>query len=309
VNLPGNMAISLKQKKTNLERRARITGATRDYFKAHGFLEVETPVRMQAPLPEQYIDAVPADSQYLATSPEPHMKQMLAAGYSATFQLARCFRRNESGRLHNPEFTMLEWYRAEADYLDLLDDARGLLTAVCAAVGCSDGIPRNGSTIRIDEAWDRISVDEAFQNRAQWTLEAEPDAFDFDRIMVETIEPGLGIERPAVLYDYPSVFSPMSKKKAGNPARAERLELYIDGIELANGCTEKTDVTEQIAALHHEQNARAKMNKDVYPWPEAFVAALPDMPESAGMALGIDRLVMLLCDADELADVLAFPER
>ena len=303
------MPISLEQKKSNLERRARIMGATRAYFTGRGFLEVETPVRMHAPLPELHIDAVRAESMYLATSPEPHMKQLLAAGYTEIFQLARCFRKKESGRLHNPEFTMLEWYRAGANYFDLLEDARGLLKAVCAAAGCPHGISRNGRMIRVDEDWDRIAVDDAFLNGVNWQLEAEPDAFEFDRIMVETIEPGLGKDRPAVLYDYPSIFSPMSKKKAGNPMRAERLELYIDGIELANGCTEKIDAAQQIEALRLEQDGRAALEKDVYPWPEAFVAALPDMPDSAGMALGMDRLVMLLCDSDEIVDVLAFPER
>jgi lysyl-tRNA synthetase class 2 len=301
--------ISLEQKKSNLERRARVLGAARNYFVSQGFLEVETPVRMTAPLPERHIDAVQSEDRYLATSPEPHMKRLLAAGYTRIFQVSRCFRKGEAGHCHNPEFSMIEWYRAGAAYFDLVADARELFTAVCCALGIRDSFEYRGRTIQFGGDWDCIPVDTAFLALADWKLEPSPDQFEFDRVMVEKIEPVLGRDRPAVLYDYPAAFSPMAKKKDDNPMRAERLELYIAGIELANGCTENIHAEDQCAALREEQEIRRRLGKNVYPWPASFADALPFMPSCAGMALGFDRLVMLLCGADTIEDVIAFSER
>jgi lysyl-tRNA synthetase class 2 len=301
--------ISLEQKKSNLERRARILGAARNYFVAQGFLEVETPVRMSAPLPERHIDAVHSEDRYLATSPEPHMKRLLAAGYNRIFQISRCFRKGETGRCHNPEFTMIEWYRSDEGYFSLVDDARGLLAAACNAVYGRDCFVYQGHTVQFGGEWEIMTVDDAFMAFAEWQLDPDPDEFDFDRVMVEKIEPSLGRDRPAVLYSYPAAFSPMAKKRDDDPTRAERLELYIAGLELANGCSENVCADDQLSALHDEQKARRTLGKDVYPWPVAFADALPGMPRCAGMALGIDRLVMLLCDTDNIEDVMAFSER
>jgi len=299
---------AVQRKRANLERRAELLRAVRSFFAARGFLEVETPVRLRAPLPERHIDAVPADHLWLATSAEPHMEQLLAAGCDRIVQISKCFRRGELGARHHPEFTMLEWYRAQADYRTLADDARALLCAVSAAVCGATTVVYQRSQIDLTAPWEWLSVDEAYRRYAGWHLEDRPEAFAFDCAMAQSIEPRLGVGRPTVLYDYPACFCPMAEPLAGNAARAARLEIYLAGLELANGCSERRDADAQRQALRDEQAARQAMGKDVYPWPDAFAAALERMPAAAGMALGLDRLAMLLCDAASIEDVIAFCE-
>jgi lysyl-tRNA synthetase class 2 len=291
-----------------LARRAAIVRAVRAFFEAEAFLEVQTPMRLRAPLPERHIDAVPADGMYLATSPEPHMKRLLAAGHPRIVQLSPCFRKGERGARHLPEFTMLEWYRAEADYLKLITDAQALLRAVCQAVCGSSQIVYQGTCVNIAAPWEFLTVDDAYQRHADWRLASAPDAFRFDCAMARTIEPHLGLGQPTVLHQYPLCFCPMAAPLADRPDRAARCEIYVAGLELANGCTERRDPAAQTAALRDEQAARRATQHDVYPWPDAFVAALPALPPCAGMALGLDRLVMLLCDAPRIEDVVAFVE-
>jgi len=291
-----------------LVRRAQAVQAVRAFFCARDVLEVETPVRMRAPLPERYIDAVPSGDAFLATSPEPHMKRLLAAGYQRIFQISKCFRHGERGRLHHPEFTMLEWYRAGADCAVLIDDVRALLQHVCRAVHGTEHFVFRGVKIALDAPWEMLSVDEAFARYAGRALEDTPDQAWFEETLVAKVEPQLGREAPAVLHGYPAAFCPMARTLAGAPHRAERCEVYIAGIELANGCAEETDAARQAAALRAEQALRAARGAEVYPWPDDFIAALPHLPPCAGMALGIDRLVMLLCDAACVADVIAFCE-
>jgi len=300
--------MTLPDKASFLARRAAIFRALRAFFDDQAFLEVQTPVRLCAPLPERHIDAVPAAGMFLATSPEPHMKRLLAAGYPRIYQMAPCFRHGERGARHNPEFTMLEWYRAGADYLQLATDARALLCAVCHAVLGTTEIVYQGARVDVAAAWEFLSVDAAYQREADWILEAEPDPFRFDCAMARQIEPRLGFERPTVLHDYPSCFCPMAEPLTGTPHRAARLEIYLAGLELANGCSERRDPAAQVRALRDEQAARLAQHKEVYPWPAEFVAALPAMPPSAGIALGLDRLVMLLCDTPRIDDVIAFLE-
>ena len=300
--------MTLPDKAPFLARRAAIFRAARAFFDDHAFLEVHTPVRLRAPLPERHIDAVPAGGMYLATSPEPHMKRLLAAGYPRIYQIAPCFRHGERGARHNPEFTMLEWYRAGADYLQLAVDARALLGAVCRAVLGTTTIVYQGARVDVAAAWEFLTVDAAYQREAGWTLEADPDPFRCDCAMARQIEPRLGFGQPTVLHDYPSSFCPMAEPLAGTPQRAARLEIYLAGVELANGCSERHDPRAQARALRDEQAARQALHKEVYPWPAEFVAALPAMPPSAGMALGLDRLVMLLCDTPRIDEVIAFVE-
>ena len=291
-----------------LEQRARILGAVRSFFASADFLDVETPVRVRAPLPERHIDAIPCGTHWLATSPEPHMKRLLAAGCHRIFQIAKCFRAGESGRLHNPEFSMLEWYRAHAGMQALVDDAKALLSSVCRAVLGSDTFAFHGHSISLGGAWEMLSVDEAFARHANWKLEQCPAADAFDSVLVEKIEPRLGFGTPTVLHGYPACFSPMALPQSSCPSRADRFEIYIAGIELANGCAELVDRTVLEANLHAERDARTAMGKEPYDWPEDFAAALEHMPPSAGAALGLDRLVMLLCDAQRIEDVVAFVE-
>ncbi len=292
-------------KTENLKCRADIISAVRSFFKSENFLEVETPLLVDAPLPEKFIDAVKSGNQYLVTSPEVYMKRLISKKAPRIFQISKCFRAGEVGKLHNQEFSMLEWYRTDADYFDLIADAQNLFKFVAEKIGFKDSFIYRNEKINFD-LFKKISVDEAFLKFADKKLDAEPDDFEFDSLLVEKIEPKLGSGKPTVLYDYPSVFCPMSKPKENNPDRAERLEIYVAGIELANGCTERTNYENQIKSLRDECEARKKMDKEVYPWPEDFLEAFKKMPECAGMALGIDRLVMLFTNATDIKDVIAF---
>ena len=298
----------LKQKKANLACRARILRAVRTYFEQQGYLEVETPVRMRAPLPERHIDAIGTEGLYLATSPEPHMKRMLSVEFPKIFQITKCFRAGESGRKHHPEFSMLEWYRVGAECADLVGELRQLIKAVTEAAGNGPTIRYGECTVQTDSEWEILTIDEAYRRYAGIELGENPDEYEFDRIMVEQIEPQLGLERPAIVYQYPAVFSPMARPNRERPSRAERLELYIAGLELANGCAENTDYEAQTKALREEQEARRELGKEEYPWPSAFAESLAEMPESGGVALGIDRLAMLMCNAQTIAEVISFAE-
>ncbi len=305
---PAGELAALAAKRANLVRRARILQAVRAFFVAHDFLEVETPLRLRAPLPERYIDAQPSGAAFLATSPEPHMKRLLATGYQRIVQISKCFRRGERGRLHQPEFTMLEWYRRDATIRTLADDARALLRHICQSLDGTGSFSFRGARIDLDAPWEWLSVDDAFARHAGWQLEDAPDQARFDETLVSRVEPHLGHGVPVILHDYPAQFCPMARPRQGTPSRAERCEIYIAGIELANGCAEQTDAARQIVLLQEEQAQRAARGADVYPWPDEFVAALPHLPPCAGMALGLDRLALLLCDARSLDDVIAFCE-
>ena len=292
-------------KTENLKCRADIISAVRSFFKSENFLEVETPLLVDAPLPERFIDAVKSENQYLVTSPEVYMKRIISKECPKIFQISKCFRAGENGKLHSTEFSMLEWYRTDADYFDLIDDVQNLFKFVAEKIGFKDSFIYKDEKIDFD-LFEKISVDEAFLKFAVKKLEVEPDDFEFDSLLVEKIEPKLGRGKPTVLYDYPSVFCPMSKPKKDNPDRAERLEIYVAGIELANGCTERTNYESQIKSLREEREARKKMGKEAYPWPVDFLESFKKMPECAGMALGIDRLVMLFTNATDIKDVIAF---
>lgn len=287
-----------KQKINTLKKRADIISAIRSFFESELFVEVETPIRTRAPLPEQNIDAIQCGDFYLATSPEPYMKRLVAGGFDKIFQISKCFRNSEKGKKHNVEFTMLEWYRKDADYFKLVDDAKKLLKYICEKINL-DTFP---------DKWEIISLDEAWEKFTGKILDDIPDGFDFDKTMVEKIEPKLPGNINVVLTDFPAIFSPMCKQKNDNPYRAERMEIYINGIELANGCTEQIDKNLQIKRLRDEQFIRGKFEKSVYPWPDEFVDSLDSMPTSAGMALGVDRLVMILCNINNIEDVLTFTE-
>jgi lysyl-tRNA synthetase class 2 len=288
----------LKQKIDILNTRAKIISAIRSFFESENFVEVETPLRTNAPLPEQNIDAIKCGDFYLATSPEPYMKRLVAGGMDKIFQITKCFRSGEKGKKHNVEFTMLEWYRKDADYFNLIDDVKRLLNYVCDKIKAD----------RIFSDWEIVSLDDIWENFTGRKLDDIPDAFYFDKTMVEKIEPGLNENHPVVITDFPAVFSPMCKPKDDNPHRAERLEIYFKNIELGNGCTEQINKERQIKRLRDEQQARKQMGKDVYPWSAEFVDSLDSMPPTAGMAIGIDRLIMILCDKESIEDVLTFTE-
>ncbi len=299
----------LANKSAALQIRAAVTKAIRDFFDAQGFLAVDTPVRLRAPALERHIDAEPSGSHFLRTSPELHMKQLLAAGYDQIYQLGPCFRRGEQGHLHHPEYTMLEWYRSNADYRDILNDTIALVRAIQRAIDQPDPLRWQQQAIRLQDEWLQITVQDAFLKWADWDPVSDYDADRFDVDLIEKVEPALAREEtPVILMDYPTPAAALARRKPDQPEVAERWELYIGGIEIANAYSELTDVEEQRARFEQCAKERAAAGLTVYPLDEAFLEALPDMPPSGGIALGVDRLVMLFANCTTLADVTTFLE-
>jgi lysyl-tRNA synthetase class 2 len=310
----------------------------REFLAGRGFEEVETPVLVPAPGMEPHIDAfaapfVPegggaARPLWLHSSPEYAMKRLVAEGFPRIFQLARVFRNGEVSATHNPEFTMLELYRAETDYAGIMSDLEGLL-AHCAVALC--GSTRLPGTRHLDlatpfrrattaELFARLGIDlgacagEASALRAQLLRSgldggAPGDGFDdlFFRVFLERIEPALEEEGPVYVVDWPAPMAALSRLKEGDPRWAERFELYAGGLELANGFSELTDAVEQRKRLEEERRLRTRLGRPAYPIDERFLEALPRMPPCGGVALGLDRLLMLLVGARTIEEVLLFP--
>jgi lysyl-tRNA synthetase class 2 len=298
----------LSDKRPFLEARSLILQAVRSFFLAQGFLEVQTPVVTLAPAPETHIEAVPLkDSGFLVTSPELFMKRLLSAGYGRIFQITPVFRRGERGRYHHPEFTLLEWYRLNADYHALQEDCLRLLRSIWKVAAASPALGHRAPSLRVDEPWERVTVAEAFNRFAGWKPGPDVDQDRFDTDLVERVEPNLGFPRPCILTEYPANQAALARLKPGDPSVAERFELYWGGIELANGFSELTDPREQRSRFEHANALRLKLGLSPYPSPEAFLNCLEHLPPCAGMAMGVDRLVMLLTGADGLDQVVAFP--
>ncbi len=292
-----------------LDARHGLLQAVRAFFVGRGFTEVDTPVRVRAPANEEYIDAEPSGAWFLRASPELHMKRLLAAGARRLFQLGPCFRQGERGARHLPEFTMLEWYRADADYHDILDDARALVRAAAVAVNGTPRGRRDGRVLDLGGEWECVTLDALF---AQWggcSVEAALAEGSFEQRLVERIEPRLGFPRPTVVFDYPAAQGALARPKPDCPARVERWELYIGGLEIANTYSELTDAAEQERRFRAAAELRTSQNRSAYPLDEHFLAALRAglLPRCAGSALGFDRLLMILTGAATIAEVVAFP--
>jgi len=292
--------------KPHLELRARLLEAIRRFFAENAYLEVETPVRIPSPAPETHIDALSSEAWYLQTSPELCMKRLLAAGYERVFQICKCFRRNERGRRHLPEMTMLEWYTAGVDYQHMMAQCQALMDAIVRHLGMGRFLNYQGHAIDLEPPWTRLSVAQAFARHGALSMEEALAADRFDEIMGLQIEPCLGWEHPVILYDYPAACGALARLKANQPEVAERFELYIGGLELCNAFSELTDPLEQRQRFEAELARRRAAGKAVYPMPEHFLASLPSMPPAAGNALGVDRLMMLLADTREIDEVVAF---
>jgi lysyl-tRNA synthetase class 2 len=291
----------------NLRLRALVVDAVRGFFKNRGYLEVETPARIPSPAPEAHIDAVATEGWYLHTSPELCMKRLLAAGHERIFQICRCFRKGERGVRHLPEMTLLEWYAAGGTYLRLMDECEALMREVARKVGGEeDRIVYRDRELDLSAPFYRLSVAEAFRRYAALSMEEALRAGRFDECMGMEIEPRLGFGRPVFLFDYPASAAALSRLHPDNPLLAERFEMYACGLELCNGFTELTDAKEQRERFAAERQARKDAGKADHPMPETFLAALPDMPDAAGNALGLDRLVMLFADAATIDEVVAF---
>ncbi|MCL2140119.1 MAG: EF-P lysine aminoacylase EpmA [Dehalococcoidia bacterium] len=298
----------LTQIKGNLQRRSQLIAIVRHFFEQRGFLEVETPIRVPSIAPELNITAQQSDDWYLITSPELHMKRLLAAGYGPIFQVSRCFRKGEQGRLHNPEFNLLEWYRPDSDYTEVIHDVEQLIAEIATAFQSSPFLTYQGTTVDISPPWPRLSIREAFRALAGWDPTESYNAERFDNDMALKVLPALDTRRPLVLNEYPAPAASLARLKYGEPALAERAEVYIGGMELANAYSELTDVSEQrqrfkkeIAQIELEQGKKL-------PLAESFLEALNYLPECSGIALGLDRLVMLFCNATHIEEIWAFSE-
>ncbi|QRG08567.1 EF-P lysine aminoacylase GenX [Xanthobacter dioxanivorans] len=323
--------------------RSRITATVRAWFGADGFVEVETPALQLSPGNEAHLHAFATDLHapdgsvhrlYLRTSPEFSAKKLLAAGEERIFEFARVFRDRERGMAHHPEFTLLEWYRAGAPYTRLMDDCARLLALAAEAGGVSPFSWRGRSCDPRAEP-ERITLVEAFARFAGMDLTrvlpapggaSEPGPFAalaahagirtapddtwadiFSRVLVERIEPNLGIGRPAILCDYPVSEAALARPKPDDPRFAERFELYACGLELANAFGELTDAREQRRRFEQEMAEKARLYGERYPLDEDFLAALAQMPQASGCALGFDRLAVLASGARRIEDVLWAP--
>jgi lysyl-tRNA synthetase class 2 len=296
-----------KRLRRNLIIRGQVIQIIRKFFIEHDYLEIETPVRIPAPAPEAHIDAVASGNWFLQTSPELCMKRLLAAGYPRIFQICKCFRQGERGRFHLPEMTLLEWYRADSNYQDMMNECEALIFSVAQKMGLEkDGIVYQGKEIRLIPPWSRISVKDAFDKFGSISLEGALQRDQFDEIMVTEIEPGLGQSRPVFLYDYPASRGALARLKPQDRRYAERFELYIGGLEICNAFSELADSAEQRERFERDRDQLKKSGKPVYPMPEKFLATLGNMPAAAGNALGVDRLVMLFSDSKQIDEVVAF---
>ena len=296
----------LVRRKKALQQRACILQGIRQFFVDKGYLEVETPHRIPTPAPESHIDAISSDTWFLHTSPELCMKRMLAAGYEKIFQICLCWRERERGGLHLPEFTLLEWYRAGDDYHSLMEECEGLIRFVAKTIGLGEKLIFRSHQIDLFGSWERISVKEAFHSYSKTSAGEALEQNLFDEIMVQDIEPRLGKEKPTFLYDYPAERGALARLKKEDPSVAERFELYMGGVELANGFSELVDSEEQRERFHLENESRKFLGKRIYPRPDKFLAELDNIPPSAGIALGVDRLVMVFLDAGTIDEVVAF---
>ena len=296
----------LARRKKALQQRARILQGIRQFFIEKGYLEIETPHRIPTPAPESHIDAIPSGTWFLHTSPELCMKRLMASGYEKIFQICRCWRERERGGLHLPEFTLLEWYRTGGDYHSLMEECEGMIRFVARAIGLGQKIIFRGREIDLSKPWQEISVKEAFRFYTKISITEALEQNLFDEIMVQEIEPNLGVEIPTFIYDYPAERGALARLKQEDPSVAERFELYIGGLELANGFSELVDSEEQRRRFHLENENRQSIGKRIYSMPDKFLAELDSMPPSAGIALGVDRLVMVFWDAKTIDEVVAF---
>lgn len=295
-----------------LHIRAALFRAIREFFFAHGFLEVDTPIRQPVLIPEGNILPISAEGHYLQTSPELCMKRLLAAGCTRIFQICPCFRKNELGRKHLEEFTMLEWYRRDAGYLQLMVDCEALLNHVVPRVakyipaGYSDEERlRHSHTVLIAGA-ERLTVADAFCRYSPVTLARALQEDRFDEVLVEYIEPHLGKDRPLFLLDYPAELASLARLKPVYPVVAERFELYVSGVELANGFTELTDPVEQRRRFTEEIARMDQVQGRAHRMPERFLTDLAQLESAAGIALGLDRLFMQITGRENICEAVSF---
>lgn len=322
-------------------QRAKIIDLIREFFKKAGFLEVETPILVPYAGTEPYLDPIKINfrddkgtnySGYLITSPEYSLKKLLALGFDKIFEITKAFRQKEAfGGYHNIEFSLLEWYRLNSNYRQIMKDVENLIYFLAKKINKKSSVSYLGQKIDLTPPWRMISVKEAFKIYSQIDLEKVKKFNDFKKILISKnyslnkentwddlffliflneIEPCLPKNQPVIIYDYPLPQAALAKKKNPKSFYAERFEVYIGGLEIANAFSELTDYKEQEKRLKQEQKLRKKLKKEIIPIDKEFIFALKSgIPASAGIALGIDRLQMLLLDIEDINDLLIFPAK
>ena len=322
--------------RNNLRIRSQILSGIRTFFESRGFLEVETPLLTRCPGQEphlaafetRYQDAQTGLELFLPTSPEYAMKRLLASGFETIYQICKAFRHETPSSMHNPEFTILEWYRAYADYKAIMSDTEAIMSELAQRITKSTTLTYQDKSVDLTPPWQRLTVHEAFAQFAGIHADpsADPDGFlqqarthpsvnpddPFDlayfKVFLDSVEPHLGHPKPTFLLDYPASMAALAKRKPDAPHLAERFELYIAGIELANAFTELNDPEEQRTRLESEAQERKASGAPAYPIDTQFLAALKSgMPPAGGIALGVDRLVMLFTNTTSIREVIAFP--
>lgn len=294
------------KKRHYLQTRARIIQAIRDFFILHRYLEVETPVRSPEIIPEAHIDSMMSESWYLQASPELYMKRLLSMGHDRIFQICKCFRKNEKGNFHIPELTLLEWYTAGHSYHDLMNQCRALIRFISKTLERKQPLTYQNCDIHLDIPWEKMTVSKAFDIYSDTVLVETLQDNCFEEVLTDQVEPFLGQQTPTFLYNYPRSLASLAKLNPDDPSTAQRFELYIAGIEIANGFTELNDPKEQALRFEDENKQRRLQNIPQVKMPETFLKSLETMPDSAGIALGVDRLVMIFCDTACIDDVVAF---
>lgn len=317
------------------EERLQILRLVREFFWSQSFVEAETSSALHYPGQEPYLNPMPVEFKnslqvghifYLRTSPEYALKKLLAAGWQKVFEIGKCFRNEESfGGTHNPEFTMIEWYRSPGTYWDFMDDAENLFKYVGKKLAI-ESLTYRGLKIDYLNSWDRVSVKDLWQKYLQVNLDDylsvesmkilaqdcgflvdAKDVYEdlFYKIFLNKIEPNLGIERPIFVYDYPAQMCSLSRLCENDARYAQRAELYVGGLELANGFGELTDPATQKLNLEKDRSLRAELNKEIWPIDGDFIDALESgIKPAGGIALGVDRMVLLFTGALDINEVI-----
>jgi len=321
--------------------REKVLRAIRLFFEDRKFHEVETPLLISHPPAESYLDVFEttlldrnrrSKNAYLSTSPEVPLKKLMVAGLGNNFALTKSFRNMETqGNLHNPEFTILEWYRIGVDYHDIMKDCEALLLSLNSVVnpGANNQLIYQGTNVDLTPPWERLTVSDAFAKLAHINFDdflqeavarktAKMKGYNVERsttweeiynqIFLNEVEPRLGRGKPTILYEFPSVMGALARKKKTDPRFAERFEFYIEGLELGDCYSELTDWKEQQQRFEGELRELSRLGKTVYEYDHDFIEALKvGLPECSGIAVGVDRLVMLLSDAKTIQETLLFP--
>jgi elongation factor P--(R)-beta-lysine ligase len=327
------------QKIEFLRKRSQVIDAVRLFFKQQDFLEVDTPLMVKSPGMEPYLEVFETtlldqerhkQKAYLLTSPEYALKKLLVGGIPKLFQICKSFRNAEGLSFkHNPEFSIIEWYRTNASYKEIMDDCEALYTFIAEQMYGTAVISYQGKQYDLSEPWERLTVAEAFQKYAGIDTETLLDeqkliaagkargfAIDqnttweqvYNQFFLNDIDPHLGQDRPIIIYDYPASQASLSKKKPEDPRFAERFEFFIAGIEMGNAFSELTDADEQLARFQMEQEERRQLGKTIYEIDMDYIAALrAGLPPTGGIAVGIDRMCMFFADTTQIEDVLVFP--